>query len=229
MGYSKSFSRKVADNYIMDLKKKIFISTKISYELQQLSYRIGVIQTSAILEEYLKTVFEDWISLMKLDNTKMDKLPNNIWLWCLIKAQSEHMKELFLSKSEAKLLKNLSKNPIIMNTIKGDNDINGIVYPNDMIKDKKFPSSENIKALFHRFGIDDIFKQIEIRFHKNIQHSIESFLFKRNEIAHVYPSQDLTKIDLEEHIKQILLFINYIDRIIFTHVITHTSEICWKK
>jgi len=229
MSYSKSYSRKELEEQIYIIKRQIGILNGNHYSIKQQVYKSILVQVSAILEEYLKSLFEDWIRLMKNEDIHMDKLPKSIWLWCLMKSQKENIGSLIVQKNEKKVLELFQKNKILMNTMEGKKSTKDILFPNEIIKDKKFPSTKNIKALFNRFGIEEIFKQIERRFLRNLELPVNSFLEIRNNIAHSYPSQDLTKVDVIRHVDTINNFVNCVDRIVFSHICKYTKQDCWQR
>lgn len=113
---------------------------------------------------------------------------------------------------EKKLIKNLaSKKADLKKFIDDQEKFDLRQFHKNIWGDKKYPSVENIKTLYYRLGIDNIFNNINSKGHKSYQLLLKSFTDKREAIAH-QGAISLTYNDAVEQIKSIQEFVRMLDK-----------------
>jgi hypothetical protein len=96
-----------------------------------------------------------------------------------------------------------------------------------IIRDKKFPSVDNLDALFRRFGLDNIVAQMSARIRSDVQLRLKSFIDIRNAIAHESPPA-LTEDDIERNFKSVMQWVFVIDKILLSHVVKSSGSKYWQ-
>lgn len=231
MNYSKSKARVdfiEVTAYLIDQSKFSTIKkNNINKEIQQTIFKSAIFQTSAALETYLETLLEDWIFLLGKNNKKISEVPEELILWICGKKQSHAFKDFLISGNESKLISQLKALKTIGQYYDPNSLVEGLLYKSDFVNDRKYPSPKNIKMLFARFGIENIFKDLARLGKKDFLKLLESFSDLRTEIAHQHPSKDITYLDLRQQITNIQTFVHYIDRLLHKRIQKISSLDCW--
>lgn len=81
--------------------------------------------------------------------------------------------------------------------------------------------------MYYRIGINDIVTDLNRSAKKDIKTAIESFLSLRESIAH-QGAPAITYTDIERHFNNIYEAVNYIDRIVYSHIKKESGEFFWK-
>lgn len=232
MPYTKSSARNQFENVINSLHElsKDVADAGLIYksEVRQAVFRATIFQASAALEEYIRAVFEGWIYLLKLNNKKIGNLPKSL-VYCIAgKKQLEAFKNYIAYNDEAKLINSLSDITRLSKLFNSDELVKDVVYNGEVISDKKYPAAKNIMLISKRFGINDIFTLMAIKGKKNYKLIIDSFNDIRTEIAHQYPSSDLTYEAIAKNIIDLIDFVSKVDMVIYAHVKDTSGEDCWQ-
>ncbi len=192
----------------------------------ELLYQAAIFKTSAFIEEYLKDIISDWFHGAAINGFTAASLPDDLKWFSIVKAHMKEYEQFFFSKDEKRLIsgiKNTSQNQLLADA----SPLSGLINPDTILSGRKYPSTKNIKRLFARIGIDDIFKLIDRREHRAFEPIIQSFLDVRQAIAHQNPPE-LTLTDVVSQISNVHSFIAAIDRELFVHVTRCHGNICWK-
>ncbi|WP_257297046.1 HEPN domain-containing protein [Endozoicomonas sp. YOMI1] len=232
MAYTKSVARQEFEQTISMFNCQIkFASLKknaIPHDIQQCVYRNAIFQSSAAVEEFVKSILEDWVHLLHVHNKTVSSIPRELMVWAVAKCQKATFQNFIASGDENKLIKQLSDNCKLFSIFEVDAYIKDIIGLSEHISDRKYPSEKNIIVLFKRFGINDLFKSIQIEGKKDYKRILKSFSDVRTEIAHEHPAPDLTSLDVKEQLTEICDFIAKIDMVMYSHVVAISGRVCWK-
>lgn len=200
----------------------------LTYDIQQCVYRNAVFQTSAALEEYLKSVLEDWIHSLHSNNKLISDAPRELILWAAGKKQRAAFQEYIVRGDEGKFIQDLSDLNDLNDFFVDSVLVKQVIHQTAHVRDRKYPSKKNIIALFKRFGIKDLFKAIEKEGKKDYKNILASFSDIRTEIAHQHPSPDLIFSDLQQSLDSISDLVAKTDQVLYAHVLMVSGEDCWK-
>jgi hypothetical protein len=231
MPYSKSLARRdfeVGANDLKKLAKNVsYKNSPLTYHQKLLIFQSSVFLLSARIEEYSKTLIEGLIYNYQSKSALMSELPENLKTKAIIDSQLTHYKNFSYNSDERKLLERVScRNPYyeILNPTK---PLSPAISSRNILASNKYPSVKNLKILYHRIGIDDIFIEISKRGKKDYKSYLESFLSVREAIAHqVAPT--LTNQDVERHISNLSEIIKFIDRTVYSHISKISGSNYWK-
>lgn len=217
------FSELITQSRYASLKK-----IRLRHDLQQCVHKAVIFQASAAIEEYMKSIFEDWVFLLDKRNKTLSDVPKELATWTVGKRQMSAFKRYAFDGDESGFVKNLLNNNSSPNLLDSEIEIIKLIIQSENIRDRKYPSIKNMKAIFARFGVNDIFKSIQIRGKKDFKKILKSFTDKRTEIAHQHPSPDLTYKDVKDNLDALKHLINYLDRVLYSHVCVVSGEDCWR-
>jgi hypothetical protein len=230
MPYLKSRARR---NFEERLDKLLVLSRKasykkygFSYEHQNLIYQAAIFSICAGIEEYSKDFFEDFIFECKKENISLDKLPMNLRLMSLLSQQKELFKSLLFNGDEAKILKKINQKKSLYNIMQDDSAISQSIVADTILGTNKYPSIKNLKIVYNRIGISDIFKELHQKSKTDITSQLKSFLDVRESISHQTPSP-LTYNDIKRHLRNLKNIINYLDRIKYSQLSKISGINCW--
>lgn len=207
-------------------KKVSYESSPLKYEQKLLIYQSTVFLMSAQLEEYTKNLIEDLLFNYESKNALMSEIPENIKTKSIIDNQLTHYKNYTHNPDERKLLKQIGCSKEYYHVLGSTNPFSNRINTNTVIATNKYPSVKNLKILYFRIGISDIFAGIARKGRKDFKIPLESFLSIREAIAH-QAAPELTYLDIERHINNLDEIINYIDRVVYSHITKVSGEQYW--
>lgn len=235
MPYSTSSSKKIALRKIRDIHKKANLiedlhnkQKVIDFDIHQMTFHSAIILTCASLEQYLVTIFDDWLIKLQKGKAKFKNVPDALKTYFLMKHQIHHMKSLVAHGDEFKYTTETSVNQKYYAILNPRRLVNGIEEFKDFkfYSKKSFPSEENIKKMFSIIGFPSVFHELSVRGKRSFKLSLNSFLDVRNSIAH-RQAPDLTIGDMIEHFRIIRLLIHLLDKILYSHIFNVSGLQFW--
>jgi hypothetical protein len=231
MPYKKSnsrieFEQKVDELY--NLAKVIsYKNITLSYEHKNLIYQSCVVLLCSSVEEYLKVFIDDLFFNYKTKNTTLSKIPINSRTLSLFHKQKTIYEAFIHNRDETRVLEkltvdNMNLYSLIDSSIQLSNHIDSRIISND----KKYPSPKNLKILFNRIGLKNIFNVINRLGSKDYELMLRSFLDTRETIAH-QQSISLTFDDLKRSFLNIKDLIDKLDRASFSHICKASGIAYW--
>lgn len=233
MSYSKSTARIDFDATADYLLEKARQTERIPLsimpnELKILVFQAVLVLLSSNVEEYHKHVIEDWFYQLKHQNAQMDKVPLNTRMLGLLKRTETGVKEyLFKKTNERTSIENFNKNRSTMSKFLNDAELFDMEHLHSTVwGDKKYPSQENIKTLYNRIGIPNIFERLTAKAHKDYKPSLKSFTDIRESIAHT-GSGSVTYEDVKNQKNFICEFIYMLDKELYCHCCMISGSQYW--
>jgi hypothetical protein len=208
-------------------KKVSYNSSPLNYDQKLLIFQSTIFLMSAKIEEYTKTLIESLIFSYKSNNALMSEIPENIRTKVLIDNQLIYYKNFTHIKDEKKLLEKISCNNSYYDVLNLTNTFSNVINSRSVLATNKYPSVKNLKILYIRIGIKDIFNELAIRGQKDYKSQLESFLSVREAIAH-QAAPVMTFQDVERHLNNLIDFINKIDRVVYSHITNVSGEKYWQ-
>jgi hypothetical protein len=230
MPYPKSRARKdfeIESIKLLKLAKKVsFKSSPLTYEHKQLINQSCIFLLTARIEDYTKNLIEDLIYSYSRNGAILEQIPKNIRTKVLLDKQLNHYRTYYNSSDEKVLIKNISIDNTFYQLLDDSVAFTTQVHAFNIIGTNKYPSIKNLKILYNRLGIKDIVNELHRKAKKDITKAIESFLSLRESIAH-QGAPTITFNDVERHFKNINEAINYLDRVVYSHIKKESGEIYW--
>lgn len=196
-------------------------------DIRQLVFQASVFHLSAAFEDYLLQSLTAWMFEVQRRNSANTKLPSRLRKLLFLKANEGTLRNLIITGSEREALDRMESPNSGLPWLDDTASVPGYRFYDAIIRDKKFPSADNIDALFRRFGIDNILGQMSARTQSDIALKLKSFIDVRNAIAHEAPP-NLTEDDLERHFTSLGEWVSLIDRILLSQVVRSSGSECWQ-
>ena len=232
MAYVKSASRKQFEQIHLSLLEQVRYVSKIKElraDIVHSVYNNAIFRASAAFEDYIKEVLEDWIDMLNNNNGCLSHLPDEIILFSLFKNQEKNFINYVSHGSESMMMSDLNKCKDKLQALSSpDTPVKPVIVSKQLIMDKKYPSKKNIKLLFNRFGIKDIFKAMTVKGKKDYEFMLQSFSDSRTELAHSYSSTNITKDTVIDNLNNVKEIVQILDRILYTHICAKSGSKYWK-
>jgi hypothetical protein len=231
MPYSKSKGREEFErlsNELLSLARQIsFKKVLLSYEHKNLIYQSCIVLLSSSFEQYLKELIEDLFFNYRAKGASLLELPNNTRTFSLFRRHRTVFESFINNRDEAAVLEKLNVTNSYYSIINGSVPFTNHIDPKDIVNDKKYPSPKNLKILFNRIGVKNIFNLINRAGGKDYELILRSFLDIRETIAH-QESTDLTFEDVRRNFTNIVDLIDKLDRATFMQVCKTSGMKFWK-
>ena len=92
MPYTKSSARSDYESVIKSLIKQSKFSSirsnSVPHEIQQCVFKTAIFQASAVLEEYVRSLLDDWMYSLKNEGKTLSHIPNELVCFLRINRQS---------------------------------------------------------------------------------------------------------------------------------------------
>ena len=234
MAYLKSKARRAFDAEIDKMISVIsdtFSSPTTSTDTKQYVLACCVMLGTAKLEVYFEDFMGDWIKKVNaLTHLQSSHLPNNL--------RALYLNQQFLNNAFRKIMtdnvdegayldgisSNLSSDYFKLTD--GTKNI-PILHAKKIFERKKYPSTDNVKMLFRRVGINQIFAELSRRSKSDLQKELESFNDIRTEIAHIGILGTMTDTDIIKKLKGLRRIVQFMDKVLYDHIATHTTTATW--
>lgn len=230
MPYKKSKSRIEFENSflkLLSLSREIsYKKVNLSYNHKNLIYQSCIVLLSSSFEEFLKTLIEDIFQNYKSRSAPLKNIPVNVRTFTLFQNQKKFYDSFNFHKDEGRIIENLNIRNSFYDIITEDSILTNHINARSITNDKKYPSPKNLKMLFNRLGIKNIFSVIDSAGGKQYELLLRSFLDVRETIAH-QEFTDLTFTDVKRHYDNVNEIINRIDRALYKHICTESGSHYW--
>lgn len=232
MSYKRSRSRveyEGKSNDLLNLSKAIsYKKNPLSYDHKNLIFQASIVLLCSCFEEYLRNFMEDLFFQYRTQCAKLAEIPANVRTYgLLIKQQEIYRNFLYKKEGEIQVINklNVASNDTY-SLLQDDIVYNGHIEAKAILSGKKYPKYDNLKVLYHRLGITDIFDKINCRGRKDYKMDLDAFLDVRTNIAH-HESTTLTIDDVKRHFKNINDIISQLDRVSFSHCCSASGHKYW--
>lgn len=181
-------------------------------EVRDMTFQSAVFQASATLEEYFKQIFDHWLYELKTNNHRGASLPDRVRYTFLARELKEAFTKHTAPADEIKLAEKIERNSQLLNFALGISELQNYINGSIAYKDRKYPSTKNIKILYSRIGCDNIFDIISSKINGDAEMQLQGFNDIRTALAHSNPPQ-ITLTDVKRNIDVISVLIREFDRV----------------
>lgn len=234
MGYTRSRARKQFDADVSLLLQTV----RIAYGRQCSSSAVreyalfsAVLLCSARLESYIEDLLTDWARSIRAQGVTTDKLPRRLRAYLLTQPTITAAYRKSLAENDETLL--LSKLELLIGQTNYEFALDGRPLPNFpaslLYSDRKYPSPKNLKRLFNRFGLSNVFHSLNKLAKRDTEAILTSFNDLRTEMAHVGMPVGLSVLDIKTKILDIKFLVSSIDRMFYSQVISSVGFRCWTR
>lgn len=223
MLYRKSAARRALET---DISRELVLlrragASKISdVDLRGYVLSSIIAKGSVSLELYLEKVFSDWFARLQAVPAKNHVIPPQLRVFLIThKHVSDHLARFLVMKDEGVYL------DAVAGTLTAPEwqtfDIAGNVPPADMmsvIEKRCYPSPKNIRRVFRRIGVQNVFAKINAAGRTNVEALIQSYNDVRNDFAHDGVIVGVNAKDIRRKLGDLVRIVNAVDRVLHKFV-----------
>lgn len=230
MRYKRSIHRNDFDKRLAFLLRKCRRASRLrssDADIRDLVFQCAILQTSAAIEQYLKLLIESWAQNVRI-HSRANRVPVAARVFLASTRLDRHFSEYIVNRYEAELLEKLSKeSTLLWKLILGDIESSSIFDGKQIYREVSYPSSKNIKRLFSRLGISNIYDLISKEMKKDSETAVDGFQSIRTALAHSEPP-NITIKDVEDKLNDMRLLVGAIDQIFYRRVVSNCGKDCWR-
>lgn len=232
MPYSRSTARNTFQSRANELRSSFRYAKVRPFampgDIRTLIFHASVFHLSAFFEDYLLQSLSGWMFELQSRSATSDRLPSRLRNLLFIRNNEGTLRKFVISGSEKELLDRMDGPRNGLSWLDDGSAIPLHAFYESLIKEKKFPTPENIDVLFGRFGLKNVIAEVSKRTKSDVSLKLRSFLDVRNAIAHEFPP-GITEEDLEDFFASLSKWVGVIDRLLFSHVVRCSGAECWQR
>lgn len=201
-------------------------SAQCANNTKQMIFRAAIVECSASIEAYIEQISGMWIKKLEERGIKNSNLPEELRHFIFGTINKHSYAEYLLYKDEGKFIKSLKERRT--NIFDDSAKITSRHIINCAIVDSKYPSPDNLKKIFLRFGIDNLYDRISRELRTDAKLLLQSLMDIRCSVAHSYPSgQQFTFTDVSKHLEDAKRFVEALDKVLFAYFSSFATSDCW--
>ncbi|WP_408858521.1 HEPN domain-containing protein [Acidiphilium sp.] len=185
-----------------------------------------VFQLSATLEDYLYQVTSSWFARLFSGNSANSAIPLMTRALYVARSQEEAFRRFLGLRDESDLATRTYGKINIFDALNDNGQVLISDYDSILLRDRKFPSVDNVSVMFRRIGMQKIFQSLNRRTSTNVELSLRGFMDIRNALAHENPPS-ITDLDVANYFDQLDLIISAVDREFYKHVTRCSGQQNW--
>jgi hypothetical protein len=178
------------------------------------------------MEDYIANSLGSWLYQVGRQGLQCGSMPQNVRSYFFSTAHLAHYKRYAYDENERRFLRSVDIRGQAFHLSVDANPFPTYLRGQHLLKDRKYPSVDNLEVLFSRIGLETIFNDLSRRMRTDAALALKSFNDIRNTIAHENPPP-LTFLDIERHFKDIQALISAVDRILWAYVVRWSGVSCW--
>lgn len=230
MPYTRSRARLGFEAQVRELKTAARRASlkrhQIPLDIKTLTFHAALLETSAGLEVYVKTLIEDYAYQAQSNSLRVEHLPPKLRSYVLFCGVRNAFEKYFSSGDEKELLNSLDLDAHLFDVAREGSNLNSSMRLTAVPDGRKYPSPRNWELLFRRLGINNLFGSVSSVLKRDAKSMLESFNDVRTAIAHESPPS-LTKADVMRHLDNAIDFSRGVDRVAYRQLCAHGKHVCW--
>lgn len=232
MPYKRSRARKQFEGEIRTILRTIdeaFSKRCSSPKVREYTLCSAVLLTSAKLESYIEDLIGDWGASIRTHGVTTERLPHRTRAYLLNHPTTFIAYRRYIAdEDEGSFLTKIENS---LDQAHYDFAFNGRPLPAFSVKllyaDRKYPSPKNIRRLFDRFGVANVFAELNRMARRDVEGLLTSFNDLRTELAHVGMPVGRSASDIKQRVKDVSLIVGYVDRMFYSAVRKSVGSNCW--
>jgi len=181
---------------------------------------------SATLEDYIGELTSQWFANLAMNGAANSAMPIITRALFAAKSQEDAFRRFFGLSEENDLAVRTIQHQRVFGLFNEGGTIPTLDFQAKLVKDKKFPSINNIDALFRRLGFPKMLQALSRRTRTNMEFALRAFMDVRNALAHEIPPS-ITDVDIDRYFSQVAGWVEAIDREFYGHVVKVSGARHW--
>lgn len=233
MPYQKSKARKAFEadvNVCIDAIRQLDRDAIQNSLIRDYVRSNAVLKTSVEVESYFEDVISDWLAELNANPRPIVDLPPAVRVRHLVSGPMMDVYRRYIAFSdENQFSRSLGS---LLGIAEMEFATNGItcppLVPSRILDGKKYPSVKNLKILFGRLGMENIFGLLNASAGRNMKLLLESFNDVRGSLAHVGWPVAYTDDDVKNLIATMKIFVHHLDQIFYEHAVHVGGSASWR-
>lgn len=233
MTYRKSSARNSFDSEIDTLLREVRLGYRgagLSHGCKELLLGSLVFLASAKLECYLSDLVTNWVVTLNSSPISASSMPKVTRAFLMANESQliSHAKNYVSNGDERRFYQELSKS-VDANSSRwliGSSASVGI-RASHLLSRKKYPSPDNISALFFRIGLDSVLHKVNAQARANMEAKLNSFNDLRTAIAHSGIPTGMSFADVVARVNDVKKFVASLDKVSYKHITSVSSRAHW--
>lgn len=221
MGYKASRARREFDAWIVDALVLVQASRELSSQARVVKEGIlcaSLFLTHARFENFFRDIVSFAIQKLNRRSLSCKELPGRLRAAQLLsEIPHSHFKHYYVNNNERALVDSLHETLAKSDWWWASSRYTGDVNPRVVLGQKCYPSSENLKSVFYKLGID-VFAECGRELRMDVAATIDGISDLREEMAHLGMPSQITDSDIEHKIEVLKKIVRAIDKIVSEHV-----------
>lgn len=232
MPYKTSRARRNLQMVYSDINGRLRVVNRnnINPLIREYVIAASIFLAHAELENFIADIFSAFAIGAQAIATKGSMLPEELRSHLFLSKSNAHavFGNYVVGKSEKELLKSFM---IALNGPTGTivNDSAQLVpfTGPDIYTTLKYPSRDNLKKLFYRIGIDNVFDKLSAQLKQDSNALLESLGSLRSQLAHTSTLPGISCTDVHDRILDTERFAGAIDRLMYTTMSSNFGSSIW--
>jgi len=230
MAYKKSTARIDFDTELDSILSVVAAAPRYGLA-QEYVLSCAILFCSAKIESYIEDVFDLIADAISNTPIVVSKLPIKLraFLFGLDNQIVSNYSNFIAHRDEKKLIDGMSRFFNNHSSTFSNPDALLPKIPGSRIyNDCKYPSPENLSAMFTRLGIK-IFTELNRRAHRDVELDLTSFNSLRTSLAHSALSPSINARDIKRHIRLMRELVALLDRVLYGFTCAINGQALWLK
>jgi len=186
--------------------------------------------THAELENYIEDCFSHYALAIQSHGIKGSNLPIALQSHLFIKNANinAHFGKFIFNQSEKQLLESIG---LALQGNAGDVIRDSTLVPKftgrEIYQLQKYPSTDNLKKIFYRVGVDNLFNQLSSYLKQDSKSLLESLGGLRTQLAHTATLPGVTYKDVLDRIHDTMRFVGAMDRLLYKNMTKNFNSKIW--
>lgn len=224
----KSFYSEI-DEIILVLKKvNLKSNTNLDIKFKDYILSSSVFLAHAELENYIEDIFN--LYLRNLSQKKIFDLNEDLRSFLVYKFfKDNNIHQSILMNDEKSIISAIKRESSNGAKHIFDKDLE-IIYISgkDIYETYKYPSVKNLQKIYKRIGCESIFDMASREINRNAKGILEQIGTYRTSLAHTATLSHITANDLILVLKDLKLFVNGLDRVIYKKIVNDHKQVFWR-
>ncbi|SAL14163.1 hypothetical protein AWB70_00507 [Caballeronia cordobensis] len=234
MAYKKSRARTQLSTVYSEISDRLKLADRkvIDPVIREYVIAAAIFLAHAEIENFIEDIVAGFAQGIKAKALKGSSLPGNLRSHLfLTKANAIQIFGNYLAASSEKdLLKNFTTAMQgSAGDIMTDQKVVTHITGKDIYGSLKYPSEDNLKKLFFRLGINDLFQQLSAHLKQDAVALLKSLGSLRTQLAHTGTLPGISCKDVREKLDDAERFVSALDRLMYRITIENLGAAIWRK
>lgn len=228
--YSASSARVEFERSVLEIERvirQVAPPKRVDPDIKNYILGAAVLFLSAKLENYISDLFNGICQEACQKVKSAAGVPESLLGWAFLNDGHADRSRTFVARNdEGEFIRKTGE--YLAREIIGNGSTYLLPHRFNGIDDKAYPSVKNVKRMFRRLGIDDVFSRLNRRMKCNAEGELTSFNNIRGALAHTGISGSYSYGDIKVQVARVRRLVGALDNEAFFHLRVCAADVAWK-